>query len=109
MVAIVGWSDVGADLCVCPTVESSGCWVMNQADKEEHNELAGFRSDVLEAISNPLRILEGGADELLVLREIESRKFLAVVYRELGNDGFIITAFFTRRIRSLNKRRQRWP
>ena len=32
-----------------------------------------------------------------------------VIYREGTDDGFIITAFVTRRVRSLVKRRQVWP
>ena len=76
---------------------------------EEHCELAGMRLEVLEAIENPSRILAGGEEELLGIREIEKGKFLVVVYRELNNDGFIITAFLTRRIKSLNRRKQIWP
>ena len=49
------------------------------------------------------------SEKLLGIREIEKGKFLVVVYRELNNDGFIITAFLTRRIKSLNRRKQIWP
>ena len=76
---------------------------------EEHNELAGMRFDVLETIEHPVRILAGGAGEMFALREMEPGKFLVVVYRETGIDGFIITAFLTRRINSLNRRQQLWP
>lgn len=76
---------------------------------EEHCELAGFRSTVGEAVSHPDRVLLGGDGELLAVREVEVGKHLVVVYREQYNDGFIITAFLTRRIRSLEKRRQLWP
>ena len=76
---------------------------------EEHCELAGTRLEVLEAIENPSRILAGGEEELLAVQETEKGKFLVVVYRELNNDGFIITAFLTRRIKSLHRRKQIWP
>lgn len=76
---------------------------------EEHNELAGWRYSVLETIAEPTRVLAGNAGELLAIREIETGKWLVVVYREEETDGFIITAFLTRRIRSLDKRRQLWP
>ena len=76
---------------------------------EEHCEIAGMRLEVLETIENPSRILAGGEEELLAVQEIEKGKFLVVVYRELTNDGFIITAFLTRRIKSLNRRKQIWP
>jgi len=76
---------------------------------EEHCELAGMRLDVLATISEPTRIIAGQEEELLAIREIEPGKYLVVVYRELGDDGFIITAFLTRRIASLNRRKQIWP
>lgn len=76
---------------------------------EEHCELAGLRSKVLETISRPERIFLGGEGELMAVRELEQEKHLVVVYREQTDDGFIITAFVTRRERSLSKRRQVWP
>lgn len=76
---------------------------------EEHCELAGFRSTVVETVSHPDRVLIGGDGELLAVHEVEVGKHLVVVYREQRTDGFIITAFLTRRIRSLEKRRQLWP
>jgi len=76
---------------------------------EEHTELAGMRLEVLEAVSQPARILAGGEGELLAVRELEIGKFLVVVYRELETDGFIITAFVTRRGESLDRRKQLWP
>ena len=76
---------------------------------EEHGELAGLRSEVLETVSRPVRILEGGDGEMLALRELEPGKFMVVVYRELAEDGFVITAFLTRRVRSLARRKQLWP
>ena len=43
------------------------------------------------------------------LVEIEPSKWLVVVYRESGDDGFIITAFMTRRAQTLSRRQQLWP
>jgi len=76
---------------------------------EEHCELAGLRSDVLETVLLPERILGGGEGELIAVRKMEHGKHLVVVYREQGDDGFIITAFLTSKARSLAKRRQVWP
>ena len=76
---------------------------------EEHSELAGFRLDVLEAVADPIRIVQGGYGSLLATREIESGRFLVVVYRELEGDGFIITAFLTSRVSYLDRRKQLWP
>jgi len=75
---------------------------------EEYCELAGYRLEVLEAVRDPESIRAGGG-ELLAVRPIESEKWLVVVYRETGSDGFIITAFLTRRKRSLERRTPIWP
>ena len=76
---------------------------------DEHCELAGLRLEVLEAIADPVRIVEGADGELLAVRELELGKYIVVVYRELASDGFVITAFLTRRMRSLERRKQIWP
>jgi hypothetical protein len=76
---------------------------------EEHCELAGMRADVLEAIRDPERVLAGSAGELLAVREIASGMWLIAVYREFTDDGFVITAFLTRRIASLERRKRLWP
>ncbi|MGD0697487.1 MAG: hypothetical protein ABSB82_21920 [Terriglobia bacterium] len=76
---------------------------------EEHCELAGLRAEVLATVAKPMRIYAGGAGELLATRQFEADKWLVVVYRELGDDGFVITAFLTRRVASLERRNQVWP
>ena len=76
---------------------------------EEHNELAGLRLEVLENIFQPDRIVAGGHGEILAVRELEPSRWLVVVYRESEDDGFIITAFLTSRIHSLDRRKQLWP
>jgi hypothetical protein len=76
---------------------------------EEHCELAGMRMEVLDTIVNPSRVLLGGDGELMAVREFEPEKYLVVLYREFHDDGFIITSFLTRRIRSLDRRTQIWP
>ena len=75
---------------------------------EEHAELSGRRADLLQTLAEPQRILLGQRGELLALREWESGKWLVVVYREFSDDGFVITAFFTRRVRALEKRIRVW-
>lgn len=76
---------------------------------DEHCELAGHRLDVLETISEPERVFEGRVGERLAVRQVEPGKWLVVVYRESGENGFVITAFLTRRIHALERRRQLWP
>ena len=76
---------------------------------EEHAELAGLRFDVLETVAEPERIVGGAAGELLALKKQTDGKMLVVVYREDAGDGFVITAFLTRREASLNRRKPLWP
>lgn len=74
-----------------------------------HGELADMQQEVLDAIADPERVLRGTEGELLAVREAGEGKWLIVIYRELGNDGFIITALLTRRRQWLEKREQLWP
>ena len=74
-----------------------------------HGELAEMRQAVLDTISKPERVLAGNVDELLAVRAVEPGKWLVVVYREQGEDGFVITAFLTRRERALRRRKRLWP
>ena len=46
---------------------------------DEHGELAGLEPEVLAAIANPVRILEGGEGELLAVRELNLGKYVVVV------------------------------
>ena len=75
---------------------------------EEHSELAGMRFEILETVEQPNHIYQAGGGELLAIKEIDTGKFLVVVYREINEDGFIITAFLTRRIKSLQRRELIW-
>lgn len=76
---------------------------------EEHCELAGMLEDVLETVSYPDWIFKGSYDEYLAVKELKSGKYLVTVYRESEEDGFIITAFLTKRISYLNKKGRIWP
>lgn len=77
---------------------------------EEHAEIAGNYFEVLETIEAPKAIYEGKANELLAVNEIEPMKYLVVVYKEISkDDGFIITAFFTSKIKKIERRKKLWP
>lgn len=76
---------------------------------EEHCELAGMRLEILDTVENPLRILARNSGEFLAVQEISNGKFLIVVYRESESDSFIITAFLTKRLSTLDRRKQLWP
>ncbi|MFZ3129913.1 MAG: hypothetical protein WA125_02125 [Desulfosporosinus sp.] len=76
---------------------------------EEHSEMAGYYFEVLEAVEEPEAIYEGKAGECIAVREVEKGKYIVVVYKELSEgDGFVITAFSTRRKIQLEKRRKIW-
>ena len=66
---------------------------------ENHDDLAGYYDEVLQTVEEPDFIIKGYRDALVALRELERGKFLAVIYKETGMDGFIITAYFTRKIK----------
>ena len=77
---------------------------------EEHSEMAGYYFEVLESVAQPEAIYEGRAGECLAVREVEKDKYIVVIYKEVSNeDGFIISAFLTKRKRPLERRRRLWP
>jgi hypothetical protein len=80
---------------------------------ENHDDVAGYYEDVLDTVENPdlvLRgyrdsvenpdlVLRGYRDSLVAVRSYGRQRYLMVIYRQvLGDDGFIITAYFTRKI-----------
>ena len=76
---------------------------------EEHPELTQLKLDILDAIRNPDKVVAGNADEILAIKEHEPEKWLVVVYKELHDDGFIITAFSTSKTAWLIRKKQLWP
>ena len=76
---------------------------------EEHAEVAGRKYEVLETLKEPDFVVAGNAGECLAVKDITRGKHLVVVYKELVADGFVITAFLTRRLTNLQKRRLIWP
>jgi hypothetical protein len=82
---------------------------------QEHPEFAlnpEYLNEVFKTIEEPEYIIEGWAGEFLALRWCKiapkSPKYLCVVYRELEERGFIITAFFISRYGKLLRRKIRW-
>ena len=59
--------------------------------------------EVLLTIEDPDFIVKGWTDELLAVRKIND---LVVVYKELENDGFIITAFITKKVDKVLRREE---
>jgi len=66
---------------------------------ENHDDMAGHYDTVLQTVEDADFVVKGYGDAFIALREIRRKKYLAVVYRELKEDGFIITAYFTRKIK----------
>ena len=83
--------------------------------RKEHPEFAErgeYLEEIRRTIEDPDAIVEGWSRELLALRLCEiapkSPKYLCVVYRELNDEGFVITAFFISRVEKLLRRTVRW-
>ena len=77
---------------------------------EEHSEMAGYYFEVLETVESPEAVYQGGTGECIAIREIETGKYIVVIYKEISKeDGFIITAFLTRRKKQLERRKKLWP
>lgn len=67
---------------------------------ENHDDLAGYYDEVLDVVEYPDYIIKGYDVTFVALREVDKNKFLAVIYKEVSNsDGFIITAYFTSKIK----------
>ncbi|MBW4485200.1 MAG: hypothetical protein KME14_21905 [Tildeniella torsiva UHER 1998/13D] len=76
---------------------------------QRHADIADKKELVLQTIAAPDIVRAGNESALMAIRQLESGKFLVVVYKETQDDGFVITAFSTRKINSLNQRQQLWP
>jgi hypothetical protein len=74
---------------------------------ENRDELAGRLHEVLATVAEPDWVTRGYRGSLVAWKGFGRTGFLAVVYKELSKqDGFVITAFFTR----MPKRRKKiWP
>jgi len=75
---------------------------------ENHDDLAGYYDDILGTIEEPDCIIKGYHEALIALKKFNDTMYLAVVYKEINEkDGFIITAYFTSKIR-LEKEEVLW-
>jgi len=69
--------------------------------------MTGLSYEVLNAIEYPDMIIKGLSGELLAAKR-HNNKYLVSVYKEAGNDGFVITAFLMINIERLKKRGVIW-
>ena len=68
-----------------------------------HPELQALRDAVIQAIHDPEAVFAGVAGELLAARSM-GELWVVVAYREVSErDGFVITAYLTRRDPSLRR------
>ena len=71
-----------------------------------HDYMTDYYEDVLRTIERPDLVLRGTRDSLVAVRGYGPDRYLSVVYRELTHDdGFVISAYFVRR---LNRRHVVW-
>jgi len=79
---------------------------------ESHDYMSGCLDIVIETLSEPDCIIQGWTDELIALRDYKrtviSKKTVIVVYKELDQDGFVITAFMTSRPDQIIRRGVIW-
>jgi hypothetical protein len=74
-----------------------------------HPELRGKKETVLRVLTDPELVVEGDCGELAAVRQIDTGRWLIVVYKELGDEGYIITAFFSKEPGYYLARLQLWP
>jgi hypothetical protein len=71
------------------------------------DELVGREDEVLAVVESPDWVTKGYRGSLVAWKGYGKNRFLAVIYKEISrDDGFIITALFTRKA---SKRRKVWP
>lgn len=63
------------------------------------DDLAGYYDDSLQTVEDPDLVLAGLRGSLKAVKGYGRNRYLVVIYRELGSDdGFVVTAYFVRRI-----------
>ncbi|ODS29668.1 MAG: hypothetical protein SCARUB_05237 [Candidatus Scalindua rubra] len=62
--------------------------------------MAGYYDEILGIVEYPNHVIKGYEGALIALGKAEKERFIAVVYKEInGDDGFIITAYFTSKVK----------
>lgn len=75
-----------------------------------HPEMSGRRTEVVQTITEADGVVLGSDGAHIAFRIMEAGKAIVVVYREMHrHDGFVITAFTTRRLAALARRITAWP
>lgn len=79
---------------------------------ESHDYMAGNMDKILETIHEPDYIVTGTKQELIAMKHYNatniSEKYCVVVYKEINDNGFIITSFFTSKEEKILKKGISW-
>lgn len=73
-----------------------------------HPNLVHKQKQILATVKNPGYIFQGNVRELLATVQLSKVRYLVVVYKEVVDDGFIITAFETTDTYWLFKKKLIW-
>ena len=73
-----------------------------------HPNLTNKQTKVLGTVKNPDCIFRGREKELLAASKLSVKVYLVVVYKEVGVDGFIITAYDTTDVKWLFRKEMIW-
>ena len=75
-----------------------------------HPEMAVYYEEILVTVAEPDTIYAGSRDDLIAVSRqlIGTNKHIVVAYKEINDDGFIITAYVSSKINSLQKRAIIW-
>jgi hypothetical protein len=75
----------------------------------EHPDVTLSAEGLLEVVARPDCVVEGPRGEYHAVRGTRPGKWIIVVYRSIGAEGFVITAFHVRRRRAFERWRKLWP
>ncbi len=75
-----------------------------------HPEISDYYYEILETIESPEIIYEGNNDARIAVKKMKERndKFVVVIYKELNNEGFVITAYFSSKKQEFKKKSILW-
>ena len=63
------------------------------------DDMAAYYDDCLNVVENPDMVLAGRHGSLKAVKNYGANRYMIVIYREVSrNDGFVITAYFVRRV-----------
>jgi hypothetical protein len=91
-----------------------GAWIRLGQERWEHitaghPEVGTDPRQLLRAISTPLEIRAGREGTLMAVAEVGVRRWIVVIYREDGSDGFVVTAMANSRYAWMERRPKLWP